>query len=754
MKKRIMALFMAGIMILSAVMVGCGREDEEKSKVSVGEGPWYKAQYHDFVAEKNEHINIVKAYGDELYLSTMKYSEETGDSKGQVKKMNLSDFSITEIEAIEPEEDSYIADMFVDDTGIYLALQMMKYNADYTQLLEARYEIVQYDFEGNEVNKLDLTEELNGRSQDNMHAYISNLVRDKEGHLIITDGESYILAYDKDGKRVADIELTDWGNGLIVSEEGTAYYSYRDDVSWEQILAPIDFATGELGESIGNIDSYTHNMNNCYMDANQIVWITDENNLVTIDFAGEEKNVVLNWLDYNVNGNSIMAMNVLKDGRIVAFTSDYTQDGEIYEVIVLEETDEPLEDKIVLTYATYGTDSDIAEAIIRFNKNSEDYRIKVVDYLDDSMEYEESFNAYNEAVLSGDVADIINVDITQYNSMARKGLYADLNELMENDTGINREDYFENILEAYEVDGNLYAMPTSFVVSTLMGSKDVWGDKEKVTLEDIQNVLESAPENVTLMDNMSKSFFMYIMTQGMIGNFVNWDTGECSFDSEEFIAILEMANTFPKEYDYENQTMSTPEKLQSGSVLLYGEAFYEISSYQVVKEFFNKESVVVGYPEVAGNGGLIQNSGNLLAIANGSEHKEAAWEFVKYLISEDYQTNYIYWQNPIHKGAYEKLMEKAKEKEYYTDENGEEVESPKMTYGWDNFQISVYAATEQDVEEYTEILEGATVLATYEEEIMNMINEEVEPFFDGKKTAADVAGIIQGRVKIYVNENR
>ena len=99
-------------------------------------------------------------------------------------------------------------------------------------------------------------------------------------------------------------------------------------------------------------------------------------------------------------------------------------------------------------------------------------------------------------------------------------------------------------------------------------------------------------------------------------------------------------------------------------------------------------------------------------------------------------------------------MEKAQEAEYYTDENGNQVESPKMTYGWDHFQVSVYAATEQDVEEYISILEGATTLTTYEEEIIKMISEEVEPFFDGKKSAADVAKIIQGRVKIYVNENR
>lgn len=751
MKKRIMALLMAGVLVVSAFMTGCGRDDKEKSKVSQGEGPWYKAQYHDFLMEENEYINIARIYGNELYFCTLQYVETTDESLMKVKKINLSDFSVAEIEGISVEEDAYVADMAIDNTGIYLAIQRMEYNQDYSELLESEYTIQQYDFEGNEVSTLDISEDMTGKSQDGMYAYISSMVRDKDGNISITDGNTFIMAYDKDGNKNLDIELTDWGNGLVVSEDGIAYYSYMDDVNWEQVLAPIDFKTGKLGESIGQIGG---NGNDCYVDANQIVWMTEENNLVTYDLPNEEKNVVLNWLDYNVNGSSVMTTRVLEDGRIVAFTADYTQEGETYEVVILEESDEPLDEKIVLTYATLGTDSEISQAIIRFNKNNEKYRIKVVDYYDESQEYESSFDAYNEAILSGNVADIINVDMTQYKAMARKGLYADLNDFMDNDADISREDYFENVLEAYEVEGKLYAMPTSFAVSTLMGSKEVWGNKDNVTLEDIGTIMENAPEDVSLMDYMSKSYFVQVMMQGMMDNFVNWETGECSFDSEEFIKVLEMANTFPKEYNYESDSQSTPEKLGNGKILLYGEAFYEISSYQVAKEFFNNESVIIGYPQVAGNGGLIQNSSNLIAISNDSEYKEAAWEFVKYLISEDYQSNYIYWQNPIHRGAFDKLMVKAGEKEYYTDENGEQVESPKLTYGWDNFEVSVYAATEQDIKEYTEIVEGAETLAFYEEDIMNMINEEAEPFFDGKKTAAEVANIIQGRVKIYVNESR
>ena len=753
MKKRILTLLMACVLALSSLLMGCSSDDKENNNVSKDEGPWYKAQYHDFTTEENEFITTVKIHDDAVYFISQKYVEETEDSIVQVSKMLLSDFSTTELQAIELEDNFYIMDMFVDDSGIYLATQMIEWDKTYSKVLKAQYEIMQCDLEGNEVASMDITDEMLGRGQDEMdYAYISSIVRDKDGNLIMTDTNSFILAYDKDGNKIADIELTSWGNGLVAAEDGNVYYSYMDDATWEQILAPVELETGKLGESIGSIDSY--NVSNCYIDANQSVWITEENSLVAYDFAADEKKEILNWLDYNVNGNSIMAMIVTEDGKIVAYTSDYNQNGDLYEVVVLEETDEPLEDKIVLTYATYGTDSDVADAIIRFNKNSEEYRIKVFDYYSDDVDYETSFNAYNEAILNGNVADIINVDATQYKSMARKGLYADLNEMMEQDADINREDYFENVLKAYEVDGKLCAIPTSFAVTTLVGKKDVWGDVKNVTLEDVKKVMDAAPDNVSLMDNMSKSYFMYLMTQGMIGNLVNWETGECAFDSDEFIAILEMANTFPKEYDYENQSMSTPEKIQNGSVLLYGESFYEISSYQVVNAFFDAETVAIGYPGVEGNGALIENSSNLLAVSNDSEYKEAAWEFVKYMISEDYQTNYIYWQNPIHKGAFEKLMVEAQEKDYYIDENGNEVESPKMTYGWDNYEVSVYAATEEEVAEYKTILEGAVTLSSYEEEIMTMITEEVEPFFDGKKSAADVAKIIQGRVKIYVNENR
>lgn len=755
MKKRILALLMASVLVLSTLLVGCGSNDDkakgDKGTSSADEGPWYKAQYHDFTMEEDEYIANVALYKDAMYFVTQKYVEETGNSITKLKKMSLSDYSVTEMDSLTMEDAYYIMDMFVNDAGIYLATQLTEWDSSYSKLLNAEYKIMQCDFEGNAIATIDITDEMMTKGEEGMPGYLSSLVCDKEGNIIVTDDQSFIMAYDKDGNKITEIEQSGWGNGLIAGDDGNIYYSYMDETNWKQIFAPVDVTGGKLGESIGDFESY--NSYNFHIDANKKLWMTKENGLVKYDLETNEKTEILNWLDYDISGDNIRLMKILDDGKIVAYTESYGEDGATYELVTLEESDEPLESKTIITYATLGTDSEITDAIIRFNKNNDTYRIKVVDYSNDE-DYEAGLNAYNEAVLNGEMADLINVDWSQYKSMARKGLYADLNEFIDKDADINREDYFENVLEAYEVDGKLYAMPMSFAVSSLVGKTSVWGEENGITTEKLAEVMNSLPEDVTLMDGISKSYWLYLALQGNINNFINWETGECSFDSEEFIAILEMANKFPAEYDYASETMSTPEKIQNGKVLLYGDSWYDITGYQVTKAIFDDEITVLGYPGAGGNGGLIQNMSSLFAISEQSENKEGAWEFVKYMISEDYQKNYVRWYNPIHKAAFDEQMVDAAKVETYTDENGEEVEAPKMTYGWDNFEVSVYHATQEDIAEYREILEGATTLASYEEDVMTMINEEVEPFFDGQKTAQDVAGIIQGRVKIYVNENR
>lgn len=57
------------------------------------------------------------------------------------------------------------------------------------------------------------------------------------------------------------------------------------------------------------------------------------------------------------------------------------------------------------------------------------------------------------------------------------------------------------------------------------------------------------------------------------------------------------------------------------------------------------------------------------------------------------------------------------------------------------------------VDEYIEIMEKG-VPESIEYEIQGILLEETAPFFEGAKTAADVAAIIQSRVQILLDERK
>lgn len=749
MKKRYLMLMAMCVLGFVLLLAGCGKNEKNGENAVIDEGPWFETEYYDFKLEEGEVIPSLCVYGNDMYFLTYRLNKQARTVLMSLKKLSLDNHSITELNSFSSEEEGQILDLYADESGIYLMSQGIQWNSERTKVLDAEYKIIVCELDGTVREKLDVTEAIAEKGSEDEAIYVSGIVCDKEGNICVTDNTTFVMAFDSEGKKITDIKCDNWGNGLLRADDGTIYYSYTGTLTQKQCFVPVNIKDDKFGKKAGEISSYI-TFNYC-IDSNESVWLSEENTLVTYNLKTEEKNKVLDWLDYDITVDSVRMLKVMEDGTIVICTESMGQESAVYELAVFKESDKPLDEKTIITYATFGADTEIMEGIVRFNKNSEEYRIKVVDYYSEEN-FEEAWNEYNRAVLDEGFADIVNVSWSNYKMMAEKGLYADLGEFMNSDEEINREDYFDNILSAYEVDGKLYAMPVSFSVNTLVGKEKIWGDKETISLEDIKTTVDSMAKDIEIMDGMSRADFVLFMLQGSLDKFIDWETGECYFDSEEFVEILNLSKRFPKKSEWDILSGSTVDEFRKDQVLLYDSELSDIGSYQVAKEMLGDEIVTLGYP--GANGGLIQTSGSLFAISNESQHKEIAWEFIKSMISEEYQTNYVYYYNPIHKGAFDKMMESAMEKEYYVDEHGNKVETAKMSYVLSDLEIDIYAATKEEVAEYRKIIEGATVLANYEKEILVMVEEEAEAFWDNKKSAEEVAEIIQSRVKIYVNESK
>ncbi|MBQ7980937.1 MAG: extracellular solute-binding protein, partial [Oscillospiraceae bacterium] len=342
-------------------------------------------------------------------------------------------------------------------------------------------------------------------------------------------------------------------------------------------------------------------------------------------------------------------------------------------------------------------------------------------------------------------------------SYISKGLLADLYQFMDKDETINKEDYLTNIFEAYEVDGKLYELVPSFTINTLIGKSSIVGEESGWTMAEFIELVDANPEMSVYSYEISRSDFFMDMISSCYSAFINNETGECSFNSDDFIKILEFANRFPKEVDWE-QWNDDPSYWQDQEVAYRDNKAlvnpYGISNFRSIRELematFGEKITFKGYPGAEGNGSSIFANMEI-AITAKAANPDGAWEFIKYFLSDEYQSE-LEWVYPIKLSALEAQMEKAKERPYWVDENGEK-QYYDNTYWIANQEIKVGENTDEDNQRVLDLIKSTTEIRRYDRDIYKIIEEEAAPYFEGQKTAQEVADIIQNRVSNYIAEN-
>ena len=74
--------------------------------------------------------------------------------------------------------------------------------------------------------------------------------------------------------------------------------------------------------------------------------------------------------------------------------------------------------------------------------------------------------------------------------------------------------------------------------------------------------------------------------------------------------------------------------------------------------------------------------------------------------------------------------------------------------GYGDWEYTYHIPTQEEVDTLLNLVDVAQPASNADQEIMTIMEEEAQAFFQGQKSAGDVAGVIQSRVQVYVNENR
>ena len=668
---------------------------------------------------------------------------------------------------------------------------MNKYDYPSTDMSTAYLMHVAAD--GSTIANVDLSVTDDGTDEeDGMGSNISSFAVDAAGNLYVTD-YNYIYVLDAEGKLLFKIDDSQYSGSLCrlqPNQVGILWYNYATGTAEStdengQFFIPVDLETKTWGEKI----KMPANVWNVYPgDDAYDFYYKNNDNIYGYTFASDTKDKLVDWMACDVDTSNMYDSGMLSDGRVVGMTQDWSSDTAAYQLIVLHRIDaSEVKEKTVLTLACMGLDWSLRSKIVEYNKANDQYRIQVVDYSEYATDddYNAGITKLTTEIISGSVPDLFLTSSLPIDKYAAKGVVADLYTFMDGGSGLSRDYFVPQVLKAIEKDGKLYELPTKFSVETAYALSSIVDQYDTWNVAAVQDAMTQLQEGATVFSTgWTKSSVLNNCLTRNLAAFVDWTTGKCTFDSEAFQQLLAFCNSFPDDstsddgiaYSSEAATVDTMDdpvwesdatRILSGKQLMATTSFYSFEDY-IYNIYPVKDKVTfVGYPSESGEPGNSFYIQCPMAISSVTKYPDAAWDFVSTMIrqtNEDAESMYAF---PISQEAFDKKMTAVMTEQYQLDENGEQVdwdedgEPDKMSIG--SYEVvengestwqQVYALTQEDIDQILSVINSATGIVDYDDEILSIVSDEVSAYFAGDKDVQTTANMIQSRVNLYVQEQR
>ncbi len=680
----------------------------------------------------------------------------------------------------------WITNIIVANNGDLIFLEQYNNWDMETGESEETFYISRYSSEdGSKISEASL-EKLTANASEDEYIYFRNIVEADDGTFVLPCNSSIFITNDK-GDLLGTIKneaVNDntWMNGAYKTSDGriftvvTTSKMEGEIYTSESKLVEIDVAGRKLGTE------YPYTANGSLMNGTDKydLLLTRDSGLAAYDIETDTTETIVDWLKSGIDTTAMdtsTGISVLPDGRIFLITYDYdwnggggyswSSDDQVVNILTEVDPADIPDKKLIKMYAIY-LDTAIKRQILEYNKNSTEYEIELTSYQDYVVNsYDDAVTKLNNDMIAGNLPDILVIDSQlPVDSYISKGLLANLYDFMDKDETFNREDYLQNVFEAYETDGKLYEVVPNFTINTLVGKTSKVGTESGWTMEEFIKFCEENTESVDQVFG-DRWGTKASMLQNMIyyngSNFINKETGECKFNTDEFINLLEFCNKFPKEYEDDSAMDMDPNywneyesRFREDRALL-SQAYVSSFDFFVQQETgtFGEPITVKGYPTSEGNGSVI-NADTSMAITSKAKNADGAWDFVKYFYSDDFQdllstrNSYTF---PVKISSLEKQAESYKEKPYWLNDDGTKEEYDNY-YWLGEERIPIPVNTDADNQRMMDFIKSVNNSGRYDQQALTIINEEAGAFFEGQKSAKDVAEIIQNRVSNYIAENR
>ena len=528
----------------------------------------------------------------------------------------------------------------------------------------------------------------------------------------------------------------------------------RDDVSAE--VRTVDTAAQDWGETYRLpkecVAVYPGSGEYLFFStANQVLggWNAERNSLVEL----------VSWLETGVNTSALLGFSINADGQILAAANEASS---AQLAMLTPGTDIP--EKTVLTLAAISSNSYLREQVAQFNRTSTSCRIVLEQYYTQTGEwfspdeFQQGMTRLLTELSAGKLPDLLYVEHLPVLRFGAMGMLEDLWPYIENDPDLGREAVMDRVLECAEQDGKLYTVFNSFGINTVVGSTAVVGDRTSWTLDDLRTALDTMPEGCAIFSPYStKLRTLKNLVYSDLGSYVDWESGACSFDSEEFKEVLSFCNEMEAEQGGWAQWYTL---IPEGREMLLDDVVGNFIRIQEHEAIFGGEISYVGYPRSDGACGSSFIVDNPIAMTAVCKDKEGAWEFLRqFLLPQELPRDTFgdVWVSnadfPVNRESFEALLEESMKLNSSTDE---EDRPPKgMSVGGADelvFDLIYTPTTQAQYDQIMELYHAVDTIHTEDSALWEIVSEQVQPYFAGDKSVDETAKLVQSRAELYVNE--
>lgn len=510
-----------------------------------------------------------------------------------------------------------------------------------------------------------------------------------------------IAAFSSQGESLWSINV---GADFIANVEGMPIYQASLPGAKEQALFELDLDTGDSRQLCMVEGDYCVSYTSFYGAV-----LADDVSVYSVNLGSGETAHILDWRDSGAAfGLAPRDLQLLADGSFFAIDR---LSGSIYHL-----TPSATEEGNILTIGcgegAYGPY--LTQAVAEFNMSHQGYTARMEVYT------AEDVDRILAQISAGKGPDILFMGSStdRENIFKRvsldEGLCVDLMPYLDADPELSVNSFVQPVLLSMLDGGKLLKLIPCFSVNTIVTSGAFADSLETWDLHTALELNASLPEDYSLFSFSNRDFLLEQLCMLSSIRYVDKASAACSFDTGEFALWLELCK---------EARLYSP-GVDLGSVLKAGPASYMVP--QIAQREQGGSYKYIGMPTEAGGVNYFSSAVGGFSILQSSENKNAAWEFLSILLSDELQHSLGLFGYPV--------IQESLEERLLSD-----VENEDRVYD------------REDMEMFLSLVESGRGMAQGSV-ISDIIAEEAEKYFSGQAELDNTVASIQSRASIYLAE--